>query len=230
MTAPLASGAHHDVLVPAIASPFFLSIRNLATPGRPNPPAQPKPQQAGSLLRGLAALARPNPAPPVVAMVHLTPADGPPLAITDLDEMAGPAAANSPDNSAGLSVAQRFIWVPAAELLITIPADRHRLVLRRLDLREALDRLEIDGLFPDSPGLLTVTAGRPSSIRIGAVSRDRELTFALVRGPDGLTVSPDGTIAWEPPTRLAGQEVPAVIAISGRSGRRVEFTLRIRVR
>jgi WD40 repeat protein len=193
-----------EVLVPAIGSPFFLGIRGL-TPVN-------------------------NQFRKVSAAIHLTPSGGGPLVITDLDELEEPAAGNPSDPRSVLAPDHRIIWVPAADLLITIPTGRDRLFLRRLDLREALDRLGIDGLFPATPGLLTATAGRPLRSRIGAAARDEKITFALVRGPDGLTVSPDGAIAWEPPARLAGQDVPAVVALEDRSGRRVEFPLTIRVR
>jgi WD40 repeat protein/S1-C subfamily serine protease len=195
-----------EMLVPAISSPFFLGIRGL-TPANV-----------------------PNQARRVVATIHLAPAGEGPLAIIDFDEMQESGTGNSADARGDLTIDQRFLWLPAADLLITIPAARDRLFLRRLDLRGAIDRCGIDGPFPASPGLLTVPAGRPLRTRIRAVSRDERATFSLIRGPEGLTVSPDGTIAWEPPDRLAGQEVPAVLAVRGPSGRREEFTLTIRVR
>lgn len=194
-----------EVLVPAIGSPFFLGVR------------------------GLSASNAPKEARPIVAMIHLTPAGEAPLAVIELDEMQERGAAN-PAGVAALTPDQRFFWLPAANLLITIPATRDRLVVRRLDLRAALDRLGIDGMFAASPGLLTVPAGLSVNARIRVISRDEKTVLSLVSGPDGLLVSPDGTIDWRPPAQFAGRDLTVKVVAANGAGRQAEFTLTLRVR
>ena len=76
----------------------------------------------------------------MTASVH-SAADGTPLLIVkDLDEMEG-ARPNESWIKDDFTVEKRFHLIPAANLLITIPYTNDRLVLRRLDVRKAVDSL-----------------------------------------------------------------------------------------
>ena len=61
--------------------------------------------------------------------------------------------------SGGLATDKRFQFVPAAQLLITIPPTNDRLLLRRLEIDKALEKAGADELFVTSPLLLSVKAG-----------------------------------------------------------------------
>jgi hypothetical protein len=120
--------------------------------------------------------------------------------------------------------------VPAAHLLITIPPSNDRLVLRRLDLDEALGRTGGDRLIVISSPTLDATAGQKLVHRIAARSKNGGITYALARGPDGLKVAPDGQLTWRVPEGLKGEDVTVVVTLGDASGEELFHTLKIRVK
>jgi hypothetical protein len=75
----------------------------------------------------------------VTAAVHAAGDGTRLLTVKDLDEMNG-ANQNESSIQDDLTVDKRFHFVPAGNLLVTIPFSNDRLVLRRLDVRKALDK------------------------------------------------------------------------------------------
>jgi WD40 repeat protein len=151
------------------------------------------------------------------------------LNITGLDEMVG---LPGPDQSLvhdRISVEKRFHLVPAAKLLVTIPRSNDRLVLRRLDIVESLALLPVEYLFVTSPPMVTAKADQKLRHRIAVQSPRGGVTWALDRGPEGLTVSSDGVVSWSVPRGLKGAEETAAVTIGDASGRRVIHTLTIRI-
>jgi hypothetical protein len=179
---------------------------------------------------GLGDLRRPVSRPgAVTASVHAAGDGTRLLTVHGLDEMAVEAKGEDWFHD-GLTLDKRFHLVPTAHLLITIPPENDRLVLRRLDVEQALDQAGREEIFVTSPLALTATAGQPLEHRIEARSRKGGITCTLARGPDGMSVTPDGKITWPVPTELKGQEVTAVITVVDASGEERFRTLRIAVR
>jgi len=165
----------------------------------------------------------------VTASVHAAGDGSRLLTVHGLDEMTGTVKMEDwfPD---GVTTDQRFHFVPAAHLLITIPPSNDRLVLRRLDLDEALGRTGGDHLIVTSPPTLDATAGEKLVHRIVARSKKGGITYALARGPDGLKVASDGRITWTVPRALEGQDVTVVVTVGDASGDELFHTLKIRVK
>jgi hypothetical protein len=122
---------------------------------------------------------------------------------------------------------KRFHLLPAAELLITIPPSNDRVVLR--SLKSALERAGGDRLIVVSLPDLVVAAGQKLVHQIAARSKQGGITFALVRGPEGLAVAPDGTVTWSVPAGQKKADVTAVVSVGDASGAERFHTLRIRV-
>jgi hypothetical protein len=104
------------------------------------------------------------------------------------------------------------------------------LVLRRLDIRKALDKVGGDYLVVTSPSNLHATAGKSFSHQIEALSKAGSVRCTVAQGPDGLAVSPTGTLTWMPP-KSAGRSdlVTAFITIADSTGTERFHTLRIRL-
>ncbi len=83
---------------------------------------------------------------------------------------------------------------------------------------KALENAGVDELFVTSPLLLSVKAGDRLDHQIMARSRKGAIKYALTKGPDGLTVTPDGKVKWLVPVSLKGQEVEAVVTVEDASG------------
>jgi hypothetical protein len=201
---------------PAIPSPdpaFYLSIRGLGPSGLPY---RPGPAIPGAPVAG----------PVVAASVHAV--DGAKLlTVAGLNEMRG---ANALENNADdFTIDKRFHLVPAAKLLITVPPSNDRLVLRRLDIVRALDKLGTQALLVTSPSSLRARAETRLEHQVEARSKSGGLKYTLADGPDGLKVAPDGKVTWTPPKEASGQTAKAIVTIVEPSGREQFHTLMIRV-
>ncbi len=118
---------------------------------------------------------------------------------------------------------------PRRHLLVTIPTSNDRLVLRRLDVRQAQAAKGSDRLTIISLPTLTASAGSQLVHRIEARSKQGPITYTLARGPDGVKVDQEGKLTWTVPAALKGQDVTAVIVVEDASGRELFHTLRIHV-
>jgi hypothetical protein len=165
----------------------------------------------------------------ITASVHAA-GDGTRLfTISDLDEMNG-ANHNESSIQDDFTVDKRFHFVPAANLLVTIPFTNDRIVVRRLDVRKALDKLGGDYLVVTSPSNLHATAGKSLSHQIEALSKAGDIRYTVAQGPDGLAVSPTGNLTWLPPKSAArGDVVTAVVTVADSTGTERFHTLRIRL-
>jgi S1-C subfamily serine protease len=123
----------------------------------------------------------------------------------------------------------RFRWIPSAELLITVPSTDDRLVLRRLRLSNSIAKSGADTLYVKSAGSLLVSAGKKLSHRIEVKSAKGGVKLSLTRGPEGLTVSPDGLVEWDVPDRGEDFEEFAVFTIEDKSEHPLFHKLTIRV-
>ena len=164
----------------------------------------------------------------MTATIHATGDGTRLLTVHGLVEMAG-LDRNDLFIESDFTVDKRFHLVPAAHLLITIPPSNDRLVLRRLDVEEALGRAG-DFLVVAALPALAVTPGQKLEHQIVARSKKGGLTYAVANGPDGLAVTADGKITWLVPKELAGKDVQAVVSVGDASDREVFLTLKIYVK
>jgi S1-C subfamily serine protease len=128
-----------------------------------------------------------------------------------------------------LHLLQRYHLIPSARLMITIPVENDRLVLRRLDILSELYRLEIDEIVVTSPSVIGAVVGQPFRHRVEAYAKGGA-TFERADGPEGLSVSPDGDLRWDVPRVDAGQEKVAVVAVRSATGQKVLHKMHILVR
>jgi hypothetical protein len=133
------------------------------------------------------------------------------LTVRDLDEMDG-ARNNESWIQDDFTVEKRFHFVPAANLLVTIPLTNDRLVLGRIDVRQALDKFGRDYLVVTTRSKLCATAGETFNHQNEAFSKAGGIRYTVKQGPDGLTVSETGETTWLPPKGAAiGMVGPATI-------------------
>jgi len=203
-------GTTPELTVPTLDAAYYLSINWLSGNTAPN---------AG----GGTVSAR------VTASVHAAGDGIRVLTVRDLDEMNG-ARNNESFIQDDFTVEKRFHFVPAANLLVTIPFTNDRLVLRRLDVRKALDQLGGDYLVVTTASNLYATAGKTFNHQIEALSKAGGIRYTVAQGPDGLTVSPTGKVTWlEAKSPASGDVVTAVVTVADSTGTERFHTLRIHV-
>jgi hypothetical protein len=165
-----------------------------------------------------------------VAAVHASDDGERLLTIDGLEEMGEGQILARYDAQEDFTVEKRFHLIPAANLLITIPSDDDRLVLRRLDLKKSLNTTGRDYFLITSRTRLHAKAGQMLNHQITGISRAGGLRYTLTQGPDGLAVSPDGRLSWAPPKDVTGGDpVAIVVTVSDSSSRQRFHTIRISV-
>jgi hypothetical protein len=205
--------AGHPFLLPSADLNYYLSISGLLGPGGP-------PRRLGT---------QPSTSPTKPRCgIHIAGESAPLIMLDPFDEMA-------PERDGWLKTDftpdKRYHFVPAANLLITIPESDDQLVLRRVDVLELLHKTGIDYLFVTSTPNPTAVRGETYTYQIESRSNRGDLKYMLSSGPEGMTISPSGTLTWEVPANYDGQDLTAVVvSISDASGQETfhSFTLRIR--
>ena len=203
-------GTNPELTIPATDGAYYLNIQGLGGDS---------PHRTGSATTTAK----------VMASVHAA-ADGTRLlTVRDFDEMNG-ANQNESFIQDDFTLEKRFHFVPAANLLVTIPFTNDRLVLRRLDIHKALEKLGGDYLVVTSPSNLHASAGKSFSHQIEVLSKAGGIRCAIAQGPEGLAVSPTGKLTWLPPKSGGrGDVVTAIITVADSTGTERFHTLRIRL-
>jgi hypothetical protein len=171
----------------------------------------------------------------VTASVHASGDGSQLLTVHGLDEMAFEIKAEDLQKfrneffETELTLDKRFYFVTQAHLLITIPWTNDRLVLRRLDLDEALVSAAGNYLLVTSTPALTVRAGQKLEHRVLARSKQGGVSYSLISGPPDLSVAPDGRLFWAVPGSFHGEDVTALILVRDGGGQERTHELRIRI-
>jgi S1-C subfamily serine protease len=174
------------------------------------------------VVRSEGQAARPGTMPRPFLEVVSAASDRRLFVVDGLDEMSGPM-----NNE--LTLGQRYHLIPSARLIVTIPAEGDRLVVRRLDILGEVRRLAIDEIIVTSPPVVGAVAGEPFRHRVEAYTKGGA-TFERSDGPEGLSVSPEGELRWDVPRADAGREEVATITVRSASGQKVLHRLHILIR
>jgi hypothetical protein len=130
--------------------------------------------------------------------------------------------------SKSLSYDQRYILLPLAGVLISIPAANDRLVLHRFDLDELLVRFNKQYLFVTSTPVTTATKGGTYSYPVLVKSKQGGVIYELAKKPEGMKVTADGKLLWDVPANFAGDEAEVTLKIADKSATPpVEHSFRI---
>jgi hypothetical protein len=125
------------------------------------------------------------------------------LEVPKVEKMTGPSLA---PGSGLVGEEPRVHYLPSAHLLVTLPESNDRVVVRSLNLIEALKESGRDYLFVLSRPSPDVAAGALFSYRMDVHSRADGLRYTLESGPKGMTVSDDGVVRWRAPSaRIASR-------------------------
>jgi hypothetical protein len=123
-----------------------------------------------------------------------------------------------------LTADKRYHFFPQLNLLLTIPPTNDKIVARSLDVRHLLDEKGIDYLYVTSSAPL----GKVSAsyrYKMDAVSKAGGVKFKLQSGPEGLTVSGEGEVAWKTPDQPADETV--IVSMKDASGREMLNTFHV---
>ena len=123
-----------------------------------------------------------------------------------------------------ITMEKRYHFYPQLNLFLTIPQTNDKIVSHPVDVRQILAEKGIDYLYVTSiapPAKL----GAAYRFHLEAASKAGGVTFALQSGPEGLTVSADGNVAWTVPSN-AGEE-SVIVSVKDASGQEILHTFQI---
>ncbi len=108
---------------------------------------------------------------------------------------------------------KRVMFVPQANQLITIPFANNHIVVKRFDMRDALDKASIDYLYVTSTPPRTYRPGHPFEYRVEAASRNTAIEYELSSGPKEMTVSRTGVLTWAVPEDFSEAKVNVIVTV-----------------
>jgi hypothetical protein len=124
----------------------------------------------------------------------------------------------------GGALDRRFFLVPDAKLFAALSATNTKLILRRFDVLEELEKSGVDYLLVASRPTPAVL-GKQYTYPIVVKSKKGGVKFKLESGPDGMKVADDGKLTWFVP--LDASPASVLITVSDATGQEVfhNFTL-----
>jgi WD40 repeat protein len=125
---------------------------------------------------------------------------------------------------------RRVLFVPEAKLIAILPMSNDRLVLHRLDLDEALEKAGVDYLFVTSRPPAAAYRGTQFSYTPRVKSKKGGLKYKLESGPQGMKVTPDGSLTWSVPKDAAEGGVDVLLSIADRAGQEIFHAFRLAVK
>jgi hypothetical protein len=156
--------------------------------------------------------------------IYLAGVSKPLVSLDDVD--VGGAAPRAPGV---LPIDKRIHLIPDTRLLAVIPAGNDKLVLRRLDLEEALGKANFPfGAITSRPPT-AAKKGTPFRYQLTAKTDRGEPEYRLGAGPPGMAIDPRGLLTWKVPTDFADGEVDVIIHVTSPSGSEASQSFRISV-
>ena len=137
---------------------------------------------------------------------------------------------NTPDQWARykLTLDKRFLFVPAANLIVTLADTHNQLFLRRFNVMEALDKAGLDYLFVASAPERSAQRGKRYAYQMVVRSKKGGMQYALDSGPKGMTLSASGRLEWQVPADANAQE-NIIVTVRDASGQEVFHSFQLNV-
>lgn len=129
----------------------------------------------------------------------------------------------------GLPPEKRVHLVPVFDVLLAIPQSRDRLVIRRFNLEEILDKAGALHLFVASTPVTTARRGADYAYQMVVKSKKGDLKYRLEAGPEGMTVSREGLVTWKVPADYDQNESNIIILMADSGGQESHHTFKLAI-
>ena len=124
---------------------------------------------------------------------------------------------------------KRVFFVPACNLLITLPTSNQSVVMHQVDLDEEFDKAGIDYLFVVSRPVTSIAAGKQYRYTIESRSKNGGVKYKLESGPKGMKVSSKGIVTWRASRNDIGKNHDVIVTVTDSKDRKVTHTFKIAV-
>jgi serine protease Do len=120
-----------------------------------------------------------------------------------------------------------FHYIPWANVIVTMPVDKDRVVLRYFDLAKALEATGEDYLFVDSVPPIEAIKGQTLTYQVAVKSKRGGIKYKLESGPTDMVINNKGLLTWNVPTDLADESAQAIITITDAAGQDIFHSIRM---
>ncbi len=128
---------------------------------------------------------------------------------------------------ARMSLEKRIHFFPDVNLLVTIPASPDKLVLRELNVTNALEKADIDYLFVTSSPPASGERGETYEYQIEVQSKKGGLRYFLDSAPVGMSLSESGEIRWKIPEEFADNPVVVILSVKDAAEQEIYHAFKI---
>lgn len=125
-----------------------------------------------------------------------------------------------------LTLDKRITFAPAAGHLVFLPPASDRLIQRQFDLTAAFEKSGRDYLQVLSTPPVNAKAGAQWEYRLTTLAKHSPLKFQLEKSPEGMVLSPEGTLTWKIPGGIQGT-APVTVTITDSKAQVIRHTFTI---
>lgn len=129
-----------------------------------------------------------------------------------------------------LAIDRRYLLLPESNVLVALPAEDDRLILKKFDVRELLAKSSVDYLVVTSTPPRVAKRGAMLQYQVTAFSKNDGLTYRLKSGPPKMTISPEGKLSWAVPVNFAASIIDVSVMVANDSGQETLHNFRSAVR
>ena len=123
----------------------------------------------------------------------------------------------------------RARYLPSANVLVILPDSNDRVVVHPFNLMQELNDSGQQYLFVLSEPRTLAAAGQEYVYAIDAKSKAGRVGFALEKGPEGMRLSPDGTLRWRAPAAAAGKSFDVIVTVRDSAGKEITHAFAVKV-
>ena len=146
-----------------------------------------------------------------------------------IPEMEPPRPKSSGNYRSMLTPDKRVMFVPQANVVVTLGTTDDYLVMRRLDIDEALEESGIDYLIVMSAPPGKAEPGENYQYQLVVKSKKGGVKYKLEAGPEGMAISDKGLISWQVPKDLNLVENKVIVTVSDSVEQEVFHTFTVNV-
>jgi predicted Zn finger-like uncharacterized protein len=124
---------------------------------------------------------------------------------------------------------KRIHFLPAAKVILTLPAAGNQIVVHHFDVDEALGKSGVDYLAVTSKPKTLAERGKAYRYQLEVKSKKGGVKYRLEAGPNGMDLSTAGLLTWNVPGSLPDQEATVIVAVADGAGQEILHSFKITV-
>lgn len=125
---------------------------------------------------------------------------------------------------------RRYNLLPNSEVLVALPATNDRLLLRRFNMRELLDKSGVDYLMVTSVAPTVATRGQAYRYDMSVLAKKGGVKYRVDSGPPGMKISAQGQVTWPVPRTIVESQLDIILTVSDAAGQETFHTFRLFVK